>query len=261
MFIAYLRTFATMGLNAIPMQADTGPIGGDLSHEFIVLAPTGESDVFYHENWLKPRDTSGVDPDDASALAGFIDGLNADYAATDEKRDLAAEAACGAALQQSKGIEVGQLFYFGDKYTAPLGVSVQGKDGQPVTPLMGSYGIGVSRLVGAIIEACHDEAGIVWPDAVAPFRVALINLRADDGACATACDKLYAQFTAAGVDVLYDDRDERGGAKFATADLIGLPWQVIVGPKGLGAGVVELKRRATGERVEVPIEAVVGRVV
>ena len=258
MFVAYLRTFAAMGLNAIPMQADTGPIGGDLSHEFIVLAPTGESDVFYHENWLKPRDTTGVDPDDATALAGFIDGLNADYAATDEKRDLAAEAACGAALQQSKGIEVGQLFYFGDKYTAPLGVSVQGKDGAPVTPLMGSYGIGVSRLVGAIIEACHDDAGIVWPDAVAPFRVALINLRADDGACASACDKLYAQFTAAGVDVLYDDRDERGGAKFATADLIGLPWQVIVGPKGLAAGVVELKRRATGERVEVPIADVVG---
>ena len=259
MFVAYLRTFAAMGLNAIPMQADTGPIGGDLSHEFIVLAPTGESDVFYHENWLKPRDTTGVDPDDATALAGFIDGLNADYAATDEKRDLAAEAACGAALQQSKGIEVGQLFYFGDKYTAPLGVSVQGGDGTPITPLMGSYGIGVSRLVGAIIEACHDDAGIIWPDAVAPFKVALLNLRADDGACAGACDKLYAQFTAAGIDVLYDDRDERGGAKFATADLIGLPWQVIIGPKGLAAGIVELKRRATGERVEVPIADVVGR--
>jgi prolyl-tRNA synthetase len=260
MYIAYLRTFAAMGLNAIPMQADTGPIGGDLSHEFIVLAPTGESDVFYHENWLKTRDTDGVDANDRAALAGFIDGLNADYAATDEKRDLAAEAACGAALQQSKGIEVGQVFYFGDKYTAAMGVSVQGPDGAPITPLMGSYGIGVSRLAGAIIEACHDDAGIVWPNAVAPFKVALINLRADDGACAAACDTLYAQFTAAGVDVLYDDRDERGGAKFATADLIGLPWQVIVGPKGLAAGIVELKRRATGERVEVPIDAVVGQI-
>jgi prolyl-tRNA synthetase len=260
MFIAYMRTFAAMGLNAIPMQADTGPIGGDLSHEFIVLAPTGESDVFYHENWLRPRDTAGIDADDAAALAAFIDGLNADYAATDEKRDAAAEAACGAALRQSKGIEVGQVFYFGDKYTRPLGVTVQGPDGAPVTPLMGSYGIGVSRLVGAIIEACHDAAGIIWPDAVAPFRVGLINLRADDGACAAACDRLYADFAAAGIDVLYDDRDERGGAKFATADLIGLPWQVIVGPKGLAAGVVELKRRATGERLEVPIDAVVGRV-
>jgi prolyl-tRNA synthetase len=260
MFIAYMRTFARMGLNAIPMQADTGPIGGDLSHEFIVLAPTGESDVFYHENWLKARDTSAINADDRSALSSFIDGLNADYAATDEKRDLAAEAACGTALQQSKGIEVGQVFYFGDKYTAPMGVSVQGPDGAPVTPLMGSYGIGVSRLIGAIIEACHDDAGIVWPDAVAPFKVALINLRVDDAACQSACDKLYADFTAAGVDVLYDDRDERGGAKFATADLIGLPWQVIVGPKGLANGIVELKRRATGERVEVPIDAVVSRI-
>jgi prolyl-tRNA synthetase len=260
MFIAYMRTFQRMGLNAIPMQADTGPIGGDLSHEFIVLAPTGESDVFYHENWLRPRNTDGIDADDAAALAAFIDGLNADYAATDEKRDPAAEAACGAALKQSRGIEVGQVFYFGDKYTKPMGVTVQGPDGQPVTPLMGSYGIGVSRLVGAIIEACHDEAGIVWPEAVAPFRVALINLRADDAACAAACEKLYAGFAAAGIDVLYDDRDERGGAKFATADLIGLPWQVIVGPKGLSAGVVELKRRATGERAEVPIDAVVSRI-
>jgi prolyl-tRNA synthetase len=260
MFIAYMRTFQRMGLNAIPMQADTGPIGGDLSHEFIVLAPTGESDVFYHENWLKPRDTAAIDANDASALSGFIDGLNADYAATDEKRDLAAEAACGAALKQSKGIEVGQVFYFGDKYTKAMAVTVQGPDGAPVTPLMGSYGIGVSRLVGAIIEACHDEGGIVWPDAVAPFRVALINLRADDAACQAACDTLYADFTAAGVDVLYDDRDERGGAKFATADLIGLPWQVIVGPKGLAAGVVELKRRATGERVEVPIADVVAKI-
>jgi prolyl-tRNA synthetase len=260
MFIAYMRTFQRMGLNAIPMQADTGPIGGDLSHEFIVLAPTGESDVFYHENWLRPRNTDGIDADDAAALAAFIDGLNADYAATDEKRDPAAEAACGAALKQSRGIEVGQVFYFGDKYTKPMGVTVQGPDGQPVTPLMGSYGIGVSRLVGAIIEACHDEAGIVWPEAVAPFRVALINLRTDDAACAAACEKLYAGFAAAGIDVLYDDRDERGGAKFATADLIGLPWQVIVGPKGLSAGVVELKRRATGERAEVPIDAVVSRI-
>lgn len=260
MFIAYLRTFAAMGLNAIPMQADTGPIGGDLSHEFIVLAPTGESDVFYHANWLQPRETAGIDPDDAAALAAFIDGLNADYAATGEKRDAAAEAACGAALRQSRGIEVGQVFHFGDKYTAALGVNVQGPDGAPVTPLMGSYGIGISRLAGAIIEAGHDDAGIIWPDAVAPFRVGLINLRADDGGCAAACDRLYADFAAAGIDVLYDDRDERGGAKFATADLVGLPWQVIVGPKGLAAGMVELKRRATGERVEIPIDRVVGRV-
>ena len=252
MFIAYMRTFARMGLEAIPMQADTGPIGGDLSHEFIVLAPTGESDVFYHENWLHARDTSAIDADDAAALEGFIDGLNADYAATDEKRDLAAEAAAGDKLKQSKGIEVGQVFYFGDKYTKAMGVTVQGPDGVPITPLMGSYGIGVSRLMGAIIEARHDKDGIIWPEAVAPYKVALINLRADDAACAAAADTLYADLNAAGVEVLYDDRDERGGAKFATADLIGLPWQLVIGPKGIANGVVELKRRG-GDRVEIAI--------
>jgi prolyl-tRNA synthetase len=252
MFIAYMRTFARMGLHAIPMRADTGPIGGDLSHEFIVLAPTGESDVFYHSNWEQGHDTSAIDADDAGALETFIDGLNADYAATDEKRDAAAEAATGDALKQSKGIEVGQVFYFGDKYTKAMGVTVAGPDGTPITPLMGSYGIGVSRLMGAIIEASHDKDGIIWPEAVAPYKVALINLRVDDAACAAAADGLYAELTAAGVEVLYDDRDERGGAKFATADLIGLPWQLVVGPKGVAAGVVELKRRG-GERVEVAI--------
>jgi prolyl-tRNA synthetase len=223
-----------------------------------VLAPTGESDVFYHENWLKARDTSAIDADDAAALEGFIDGLNADYAATDEKRDLAAEAAAGDKLKQSKGIEVGQVFYFGDKYTKAMGVTVQGQDGAPVTPLMGSYGIGVSRLVGAIIEACHDDAGIVWPEAVAPFKVALINLRVDDAACLAAANGLYQKLSAAGVEVLYDDRDERGGAKFATADLIGLPWQLVIGPKGVAAGTVELKRRG-GEREELSVEAALAR--
>ena len=257
MFVAYLRTFARMGLHAIPMRADTGPIGGELSHEFIVLAPTGESDVFYHRNWEQPRDLT-VDADDAAALASFVDGLNADYAATSEKRDEAAEAAAGDAVLQSRGIEVGQVFHFGDRYTRAMGVTVQGQDGAPVTPLMGSYGIGVSRLVGAIIEASHDDAGIVWPEAVAPFKVALINLRADDVACAAAADDLYAKLQAAGVEVLYDDRDERGGAKFATADLIGLPWQLIVGPKGVAAGTVELKRRG-GAREDVSVAGALAR--
>lgn len=259
MFIAYMRTFARMGLDAIPMQADTGPIGGDLSHEFIVLAPTGESDVFYDEAWLERRDTSAVDAGDAAGLEAYIAALNTDYAATDEKRDLDAEAACGARLQTSKGIEVGQLFYFGEKYTKAMGVTVQGPDGLPVTPHMGSYGIGVSRLLGAIIEASHDKDGIVWPEAVAPFAAALINLRSDDADCAAACEGIYAELTAKGVEVLYDDRDERGGAKFATADLIGLPWQLVVGPKGIKAGVVELKRRTGGVREELSIEAAIAR--
>ena len=258
MFVAYMRTFARMGMHAIPMRADTGPIGGDLSHEFIVLAPSGESDVFYHRNWESARSTE-VDVDDADALEAFVAGLNADYAATDEKRDAAAEAAAGDALKNSRGIEVGQIFYFGDKYTKALGMNVQGPDGQPVTPHMGSYGIGVSRLMGAVIEACHDKDGIIWPDAVAPYKVGLINLRADDAACAAAADALYHQLEAAGVEVLYDDRDERGGAKFATMDLIGLPYQLVIGPKGVAAGTVELKRRGAGAREEMSVEAALAK--
>ncbi|MEH3107067.1 MAG: proline--tRNA ligase [Sphingomonas fennica] len=260
MFVAYLNTFARMGLRAIPMQADTGPIGGDLSHEFIVLAPTGESDVFYHENWERAAELSAIDFDDVEGLQRIVSGYVADYAATDEKRDPAREAAAGAALRQSRGVEVGHIFYFGTKYSAAMGMKVQAKDGTEVVPHMGSYGIGVSRLAGAIIEACHDEAGIVWPDAVAPYAVGLINMRADDAACAAAADDLYARLRAAGVETLYDDRDERGGAKFATMDLIGLPWQIVVGPKGLAKGVVELKRRATGEKIELSIEDALARV-
>jgi len=261
MFIAYLRTFARMGLTAIPMQADTGPIGGDLSHEFIILAPSGESEVFYHKAWEADRsaEAEGVDAEDPAALQAFVSGLTEDYAATDEKRDEAREAEAGADLRTSRGIEVGHIFYFGTKYTKAMNMLVQMPDGGQVNPEMGSYGIGVSRLMGAIIEASHDEGGIVWPEAVAPFRVGLVNMRADDPRCAGAADDLYARLGAAGVDTLYDDRDERGGAKFATMDLIGLPWQLIVGPKGLERGVVELKRRATGEREELSVESALAR--
>jgi prolyl-tRNA synthetase len=259
MFLAYLRTFKRMGLQAIPMQADTGPIGGDLSHEFIVLAPTGESEVYYHNHWEAARGYD-ADQDDPAALQAFVASLTADYAATDEKRDAAREAAAGAAIKQSRGIEVGHIFYFGQKYSAAMGLTVQGPDGAEIIPQMGSYGIGVSRLMGAIIEASHDAAGIIWPDAVAPWQVALINMRVDDPACVTAADDLYAKLAAAGVEVLYDDRDERGGAKFATADLLGLPWQIIIGPKSLANGVVELKRRATGAREEASVAAVLAQV-
>ena len=261
MFIAYLRTFARMGLRAIPMQADTGPIGGDLSHEFIILAPSGESEVYYHRAWeeIRSAESLAVDARDTQALQSFVDGLTADYAATDEKRDVAREAEAGADLRQSRGIEVGHIFYFGTKYSESMGMSVQTKDGGQVHPQMGSYGIGVSRLVGAIIEASHDEAGIVWPESVAPYRVGLINMRADDPACAAAADDIYARLESAGVETLYDDRDERGGAKFATMDVIGLPWQLIVGPKSLEKGVVELKRRSTGEREELSLESALAR--
>ncbi len=258
MFVAYLRTFAAMGLKAIPMRADTGPIGGDLSHEFIVLAPSGESEVFYHANWEAPRATD-VDVDDAGALAAFVAGLTADYAATDEMRDPAAEAAAGDALRQSRGIEVGHIFFFGDKYTKALGMSVQGPGGTPITPVMGSYGIGVSRLVGAAIEASHDSAGIIWPDAIAPFALGIINLRPDDARCAALAAELEARARAAGFDALHDDTDARGGEKFARMDLIGLPWAATIGPRGAAAGLVELKRRATGERHEVSLEDALAR--
>ncbi|USI72933.1 proline--tRNA ligase [Sphingomonas morindae] len=260
MFVAYLNTFARMGLRAIPMQADTGPIGGDLSHEFIVLAPTGESDVFYHSNWERPAALSAVDFEDVGGLQAIVSSYTADYAATDEKRDPAREAEAGAALRQSRGVEVGHIFYFGTKYSAAMKLSVQARDGSDVVPHMGSYGIGVSRLVGAIIEASHDEAGIIWPDAVAPYRVGLITLRADDPGCVALAEDLYARLTAAGIETLYDDRDERGGAKFATMDLIGLPWQIVIGPKGVARGVVEVKRRATGEKQELSPEEALARV-
>ena len=259
MFIAYLRTFAAMGMHAIPMRADTGPIGGDLSHEFHIVAATGESGVFYHERWEAPRSLA-VDADDAAALQAYVDGLNADYAATDEKRDPAAEAATGSSLKEARGIEVGQIFYFGTKYSTAMGLSVRGSGGEQIVPHMGSYGIGVSRLMGAIIEASHDNDGIIWPEAVAPYRVALINLRVDDAACTAAADALYAKLETAGVEVLYDDRDERGGAKFATADLIGIPWQIVIGPKGVAAGTVEVKRRGAGAKEEMAVEAAVARV-
>jgi len=261
MFVAYLNTYARMGLRAIPMRADTGPIGGDLSHEFIILAPTGESEVFYHSNWEKPAALTDVDFDDVAALQQIVSGYTADYAATDEKRDRAREAQAGDALRQSRGIEVGHIFYFGTKYSKAMGVKIQASDGSEVVPQMGSYGIGVSRLVGAIIEASHDDAGIIWPESVAPYQAGLVNMRADDPACTAAADDLYAKLQAAGVDTLYDDRDERGGAKFATMDLIGLPWQVVIGPKGLEKGVVELKRRATGEKEELSLESALTRLV
>jgi prolyl-tRNA synthetase len=258
MFVSYMRTFARMGLKAIPMRADTGPIGGDLSHEFIILAETGESQVFCHENWVKRAAFDHMpDYDDRAAVARLVDDMTTDYAATDEKHD---PMACPAdKLVTTRGIEVGHIFYFGTKYSKPLGAVVTGSNGETVTAEMGSYGIGVSRLVGAIIEASHDDKGIIWPESVAPFKVGLVNLKAGDSACDAACDAAYAKLRNAAVEVLYDDRDERAGVKFADMDLIGLPWQLVVGPKGVAAGVVELKNRASGERQELSLDAALAR--
>ena len=257
MFVAYLRTFARMGLKAIPMQADTGPIGGNLSHEFLILAETGESQVYLHRDLLD-FDVLSQPVDYQGDLSPTVDFWTSRYAATDEKHDEAAWNAIPADHQVSaRGIEIGHIFYFGTKYSVPMGLSVQGPDGKPVAPEMGSYGIGVSRLVGAIIEANHDEAGIKWPDAVAPFKVAVINLKAGDAATDALSERVYAAFAP---DAVLDDRADRAGAKFADADLLGYPWQAVIGPRGAAAGTVELKRRATGEKVELSVEDAIARI-
>ena len=260
MFVAYLRTFARMGLKSIPMAAETGPIGGDLSHEFIILAETGESQVYCHAD-LVETSVPGADTDFDADLSPVIARFTSQYAATDEKHDpVRFEGEMPAAKRVcARGIEVGHIFFFGTKYSEPMGARVQGPDGSLVPVQMGSYGIGVSRLVGAIIEASHDAAGIIWPQAVAPFDVGLINLKSGDSGTDGACEDLYAKLEQAGLSVLYDDRDDRAGAKFATFDLIGLPWQVIVGPKGVQAGEVELKRRAGGEKITLSPEAALNR--
>jgi prolyl-tRNA synthetase len=260
MYVAYLRTFARMGLKAIPMRAETGPIGGDLSHEFIVLADTGESQVFCHRDLLD-MPIPPEDVDFEGDLEPIVQARTALYAATEDVHDAArfeAEVPPEKRLS-ARGIEVGQIFYFGQKYSIPMNAVVTGPDGQEHAIEGGSYGIGVSRLIGAIIEAGHDEAGIVWPAPVAPFRVGLLNLKAGDGATDALCETLYTRLTAAGVEVLYDDTPERPGAKFATMDLIGLPWQLIVGPRGAAAGEVELKERAGGARHTLSPEDAVTR--
>jgi len=259
MFVAYLRTFARFGLKSIPMVAESGAIGGNLSHEFIILAETGESEVFCHRDYLD-FDVPGADVDfnDVAGLQAIVDRWISLYAATSEKHDAAEFAKLPKNRQVSaRGIEVGHIFHFGTKYSEPMKAVVAGPDGIDRPVHMGSYGIGPSRLVAAIIEAFHDDAGIKWPEAVAPFRVAVVNLKQGGADTDAASEKLYRELTARGVDVLYHDLDERPGSKFAAMDLIGIPWQVLIGPRGLAEGKVELKRRADGSReLVMPAEAV-----
>ncbi len=252
MYQAYLKTFARLGLTAIPVTADSGAIGGNLSHEFHILAETGESQLYYdaaYEDVMK----SGII--DISMLGKY-------YAAADEKHDPnGADVPPADRLRTARGIEVGHIFYFGTKYSKAMNAVVAGPGGEPVLAEMGSYGIGVSRLLGAIIEASHDAAGIIWPDSVAPFKVGLVNLKAGDARCDAACEDIYRVLSENKVEVLYDDRDERAGVKFNTMDLIGLPWQLVVGPKGIANGMVELKSRRTGEKHEMSLESAVARMV
>lgn len=256
MFVAYLNTFARLGLKAVPMRADTGPIGGDLSHEFVILAETGESEVFCHKDLVDMSAPGAVDFE--GDLQAIVDARTSLYAATEEMHDPNEFAGVPKDKQLSaRGIEVGHIFYFGDKYSAPMKAEVQGPDGKISPVMMGSYGIGVSRLVGGIIEASHDENGIIWPRALTPFGAGIINLKVGDEAAEAACENIYDALAAAGIDPLYDDRTDRGGVKFSRMDLIGLPFQIIVGPRGLAKGVVEIKDRASGERKELAPQAAI----
>lgn len=245
MYEAYLRTFNRLGLTAIPVRADTGAIGGDLSHEFQIVAETGESTIYYDKryNSLSPAEMT-------------YDKVSTYYAAADELHDPKNCPLSDSELVTSKGIEIGHIFYFGKKYSQALEATVTGPDGSPVTLEMGSYGIGVSRLVAAIIEASHDEKGIIWPESVAPYRVGLLNLKAGDAKGDALAEALYHSLQNAGIETLYDDRDERAGTKFADMDLIGLPWQIILGNKTIETGLVEVKNRRTNDRQEVPLNAV-----
>ncbi|MDZ4372599.1 MAG: proline--tRNA ligase [Phenylobacterium sp.] len=257
MFLAYLNVYARLGLKAIPVKADPGPIGGDLSHEFMILADTGESQVFAHRD-LVEMGAPGPNIDWYGDLEPEVSRRTSLYAASDEMHDEARFAAMPEDKRMTaRGIEVGHIFYFGTKYSAPMKAHVTGPDGKDTPVQMGSYGVGVSRLVAAIIEASHDQAGIIWPQSVAPFGAAVLNLRVGDAGCDEVCEAAYEALTEAGVDPLYDDRDDRPGAKFAATDLVGIPWQLVVGPKGVAEGVVELKRRADGERQTLPLEAAI----
>ncbi|MBY6156316.1 proline--tRNA ligase [Pseudooceanicola nitratireducens] len=261
--VSYLRSYERMGLQAIPMRADGGPIGGDYTHEFLVLAETGESEVFYDSEITDLTfGDRAVDFDNVAECQAVLEEFTSRYARTDETHD---EALFNEIPEErrrtARGIEVGQIFYFGTKYSEAMGANVQTADGQQVPVHMGSHGIGVSRLLGAIIEASHDDKGIIWPEGVTPFHVGIVNLRQGDEETDAACQAIYDSLTALGLEPLYDDRDERAGGKFATMDLIGLPWRITIGPRGLKNGVVELTSRRTGESEEMPAEDAVKRIV
>ena len=255
MFVAYLKTFARMGLTAIPMEADTGPIGGDMSHEFIILADTGESGVFFHKDWLDTNMVTDIAYDED--LQPVVDKFTSLYAKTDEKHDENDCPVDSSDLLNRRGIEVGHIFYFGTKYSDAMGAVINTKDGSSQALHMGSYGIGVSRLVGGIIEASHDDRGIIWPESVAPFDLAVVNLKPSHEQTSAVCETLYQQAQAASFDALYDDSTDSAGAKLASMDLIGVPWQVIAGPRNTDNGVVEVKCRRTGQSVEMAPEKAV----
>lgn len=261
--VSYLRTYERMGLTAIPMRAASGPIGGDNTHEFLVLAPTGESEVFYDDAVTKlTLGDRHIDYENSSEVEAVCKEFTSLYARTDETHDKTLFNDIPENRRKTgRGIEVGQIFYFGTKYSEPMGANVVNEKGERTAVHMGSHGIGVSRLLGAIIEANHDDKGIIWPEGVTPFPVGIVNLKQGDAAVDAACESVYNALKDQGLEALYDDRDERAGSKFATMDLIGLPWRITIGPRGLANGKVELTSRKTGKSEEMSSEAAVERIV
>ena len=246
MFVAYMKLFKKMGLKAIPMKADTGPIGGDLSHEFIIIAETGESEV-YLEKELLSFDGILNEVNYDSNLQDMVDKYTSFYAATDEKHDPKAYNKDLNNLIKSRGIEVGHIFHFGQKYSKPMQANINTNIGNNIPAYMGSYGVGLSRLVGAVIEANHDEKGIIWPKELTPWYYNLINLKNGDDDCDNICYDLYNKIKSMSKTVLYDDTMDRAGSKLAKADLIGIPFQIIIGPRGIKDKIFDLKDRRNGE--------------
>jgi prolyl-tRNA synthetase len=243
-FSTYIKIFREIGVTAVPVAADNGVIGGDLSHEFHILASTGESEVFLDRRFLT-----------AMEKTGDYDDLKHFYSAADEKADKNKHQELGENLISARGIEVGHIFNFGEKYSRSMNLQVVLADGSKTYPNMGSYGIGISRVMAAVIESSHDNRGIIWPASIAPFDVIVINLRHDDVKCVEVAENIYNQMKV-NKSVLYDDTNQSAGAKMATADLIGVPWQLIIGPKNLANNLVELKNRKTGEVRLVNLEEI-----
>lgn len=250
MFDTYLRIFNRMNLNAIPVRADSGAIGGDLSHEFHVVADTGESGLFYDKSIESIRESGGL----------TIEAMRTLYAASDEMHQADKCPVAPSDLIEKRGIEVGHVFYLGTKYSEAMGFSLTGEDGAPFYPHMGCFGIGVSRVVGALIEANHDDMGIIWPLAVAPFPVGIINMNSSDAVATNLCQDLYEKLHQSGCEALYDDRDIRGGAKFADMDLLGIPYHITVGPRDAAQGLVEIKDRRTGVKQTLSVDAALNHI-
>jgi prolyl-tRNA synthetase len=254
-FVCYLKTFQRLELKAIPMTAETGPIGGDLSHEFIIISQTGESDIYFDSKLLE-QENELQSINYSEDLSGLVNSYKSLYAVSDDKfnQDNFDNNVLKENQTRSKGIEVGHIFSFGTKYSETMKANVLNNDGKQTTVFMGSYGIGISRLVGAIIESSNDDKGIIWPKSVSPYDIGLINLKQKDNDITAISNGVYEKLLSAGFDVLYDDKNDNPGVKFSRMDLIGLPFQVIVGNKSKNDSILEVKNRKTGDISEVSTE-------